>query len=539
MRVLYVDDDPIMTSAVVRMLESEGFNCDVADLGKTAVDLAKRNKYDIILLDVMLPDIDGYEVIKRLRATGLRTPVLLQSGLVDRENDFEGLWLGASEYLLKPFNKTELVERIGAVLSRKTDKAAPEAQHPSDPSIPKQELEDGRRRHRRFETVQPGRILSNGGIDCLIMDMSYGGASLQLPDPGVEIPQTFDLQLQSGSTLRCNVRWRSGERVGVQGEALFSDDVIVEVLKQSDDQSSSEPGSTRTEPSGPPRQEPETVAAAPAPASGISEPQSGQDSERAAPVQGLEIEAPKELEAQAEQRHQALLADEAPADTRPATPQQPETPTSTAGEQLLAGPEAVSEQNAHEPVVAGGTGEPESPDAGDMATTQRAEPHGRPPPEPAEPAAGSPSSNGHGSQAQRQAKFNGSEDAQVFTVDRGTELVAESCECEELVVDGQLKAAARARRLRLGREGRFAGSAEVEFAEIRGRYEGKLIVTGRLVILAGATVSGTTRYRQIVIEAGGALLGQAQLLPEASAGADDFEAGEQAVAPLPAHAAQG
>ncbi len=207
MRVLYVDDDPIMTSAVLHMLDSEGFDCDTVGVGKDAIDLAKRNKYDIILLDVMLPDIDGYEVIKGLRSAGLRTPVLLQSGLVDRENDFEGLWLGASEYLLKPFNKTELVERIGAVLSRTTHNSAPEeACHPSDPSIPAQEVDNQRRRHRRFETVQPGTILSNGGIDCLIMDMSYGGAALQLSDPDVELPETFELQLQSGSTLRCNVR---------------------------------------------------------------------------------------------------------------------------------------------------------------------------------------------------------------------------------------------------------------------------------------------------------------------------------------------
>ncbi len=74
---------------------------------------------------------------------------------------------------------------------------------------------------------------------------------------------------------------------------------------------------------------------------------------------------------------------------------------------------------------------------------------------------------------------------------------------------------ARARRLRLGPDGRFVGRAEVEVAEIRGRCEGNLIVTGSLVIFAGATVSGTTRYRQIVIEAGGGLLGQVQLLPKA------------------------
>jgi len=234
MRVLYVDDDPIMTRAVERMLASEGIDCDTADLGNTAVELAKDNEYDIILLDVMLPDIDGYEVIERLRSAGLRTPVLLQSGLVDRENDFEGLWLGASQYLLKPFTKAELFERIRDVLARTTDDGASGSRRISDPSAPPEQADERRRRHRRFETVQPGTILSNGGIDCLIMDMSHGGASLQLSNPNADVPESFDLQLQSGSTLRCSVRWRSGEKVGVQGEALFPDKIVADMLKQGD-----------------------------------------------------------------------------------------------------------------------------------------------------------------------------------------------------------------------------------------------------------------------------------------------------------------
>ena len=72
MRVLYVEDDGTVAKSVQLMLESEGHDCDATDSGKRAIELAKRGRYDIILLDIMLPDIDGYEVIKRLRAACLK-----------------------------------------------------------------------------------------------------------------------------------------------------------------------------------------------------------------------------------------------------------------------------------------------------------------------------------------------------------------------------------------------------------------------------------------------------------------------------------
>jgi cytoskeletal protein CcmA (bactofilin family) len=96
----------------------------------------------------------------------------------------------------------------------------------------------------------------------------------------------------------------------------------------------------------------------------------------------------------------------------------------------------------------------------------------------------------------------------VFAVDRGSRLIAETCECTKLVIEGYLEATARAQSLTVGPDGRFVGAAKVVVAEIHGHVEGELIVTGKLVIHPTGTVSGNTRYREIVIEGGGRILGE-------------------------------
>ena len=84
------------------MLQGEGYVCHSTDNGEQAVTLAKHSDYDIIILDIMLPDIDGYEVIQRVRAAGVRTPFLIQSGLVEPDSKLEGLGFGFDEFLVKP-----------------------------------------------------------------------------------------------------------------------------------------------------------------------------------------------------------------------------------------------------------------------------------------------------------------------------------------------------------------------------------------------------------------------------------------------------
>jgi len=118
MRVLLVEDDASTARSIELALASEGIVCDTADLGEDGLDLSKIYDYDIIILDLMLPDLDGYDVLRRLRATKVKTPVLILSGLTAPDQKVKGLGFGADDYLTKPFNKGELIARIQAVVRR-------------------------------------------------------------------------------------------------------------------------------------------------------------------------------------------------------------------------------------------------------------------------------------------------------------------------------------------------------------------------------------------------------------------------------------
>jgi len=118
MRVLLVEDDTATSKSIELMLRSEGFVCDTTDLGEDGLEIGKIYDYDIIILDLMLPDIDGYEVLRRLRAARVKTPILILSGLSELDNKLKGLGFGADDYLTKPFDKRELVARINAIVRR-------------------------------------------------------------------------------------------------------------------------------------------------------------------------------------------------------------------------------------------------------------------------------------------------------------------------------------------------------------------------------------------------------------------------------------
>ena len=118
MRVLVIEDDSATAKTVQNMLQVEGFVCDTTDLGEDGLEIGKLYEYDIIVLDLVLPDIDGYEVLRRLRAAQIKTPVIILSGLVEIDNKIRGLGFGADDYLTKPYNKTELLARIQAIVRR-------------------------------------------------------------------------------------------------------------------------------------------------------------------------------------------------------------------------------------------------------------------------------------------------------------------------------------------------------------------------------------------------------------------------------------
>src|SRR5205814_7951182 len=118
MRVLLVEDDAAMAASVALMLKRESFICDTTDLGEDGLEIGKLYDYDIIILDLMLPDIDGYEVLRRLRAARVRTPILILSGLGELDHKIKGLGFGADDFLTKPFDRRELIARIQAIVRR-------------------------------------------------------------------------------------------------------------------------------------------------------------------------------------------------------------------------------------------------------------------------------------------------------------------------------------------------------------------------------------------------------------------------------------
>jgi two-component system cell cycle response regulator CtrA len=118
MRVLLIEDEPTTAKAVELMLTTEGFNVYSTDLGEEGLDLGKLYDYDIILLDLNLPDMHGYDVLKKLRVAKVQTPVMILSGISEMDSKLRSFGFGADDYVTKPFHRNELVARIHAVVRR-------------------------------------------------------------------------------------------------------------------------------------------------------------------------------------------------------------------------------------------------------------------------------------------------------------------------------------------------------------------------------------------------------------------------------------
>ena len=222
MRVLQVEDDPTAAQAVEKMLKSKGYACETTAYGELAVELASQNDYDIILLDIMLPDIDGYEVLRRLQAAQVHTPVLIQSGIIGRDELEKGAGFGVDDYLVKPFTRSELAERIETALQRPSDTEPATGTRRPDKvdrrTAPRSNDEDIRRQHDRTRTLKSGQIVYNNAncvADCLILNLSEGGAALQAAD-FFDVPSTFMLKIHHGETYRCEVCWQHGKKLGVR-----------------------------------------------------------------------------------------------------------------------------------------------------------------------------------------------------------------------------------------------------------------------------------------------------------------------------------
>lgn len=209
MHVLYVEDDDNLAMAVEQMLRQAGHSCDRARSGIGAVSLGQANEYDLILLDVMLPDIDGYEVLRQLQKAGVKTPYLIQSGLVERDQEMAGLGFGVDDYLLKPFNRDELIRRVEQTASRAVRPSSAAKTEPAAEGMPAPAA---------FPAL-PAKILVGEGrseIHCTIVSASSGGAVLDVEDEAGDCPDQFMLAVAGDKSYHCESCWRLGGKVGVK-----------------------------------------------------------------------------------------------------------------------------------------------------------------------------------------------------------------------------------------------------------------------------------------------------------------------------------
>jgi DNA-binding response OmpR family regulator len=220
MNVLLIEDDEETARGVELMLLSLGHRHNWVSRGEVGAALALRGGYDVVLLDVMLPGIDGYEVLQLIRAAGLETPVILQSALVDRDQAVKGLGLGVVDYLIKPYSKAELAMRIDAARLRaartRPPPAGPSRAAASPGAAPPRGL--ARRDGPRGGVVEAGRIVCRAArraMDCVVLNLSDRGAALQ-PEDAPRCPDAFTLEIRHGPSRRCRVCWRYRDKLGVR-----------------------------------------------------------------------------------------------------------------------------------------------------------------------------------------------------------------------------------------------------------------------------------------------------------------------------------
>ena len=118
MRILLVEDDPTTARSIEMMLNHANLNVYSTDMGEEGIDLAKLYDYDLILLDLNLPDMNGHEVLRQLRLARVSTPILILSGSDDTDSKIKGFGFGADDYMTKPFHRDELIARIHAIVRR-------------------------------------------------------------------------------------------------------------------------------------------------------------------------------------------------------------------------------------------------------------------------------------------------------------------------------------------------------------------------------------------------------------------------------------
>ncbi len=185
-RILVVDDEQSIVDSVATVLRYEGFDVDVAYSGRTAIEKVTAGLFDLIVLDVMLPDLDGLEVTRRIRADGLDIPVLFLTAKSEVEDRIAGLTIGADDYVAKPFSLMEIVARIRAILRRRLSSETDNKLRFADLVMDEESHEVWRGDHPikltatefnvlRLFMLNPRRVLSKNQIIDHVWNYDFGG----------------------------------------------------------------------------------------------------------------------------------------------------------------------------------------------------------------------------------------------------------------------------------------------------------------------------------------------------------------------------
>jgi two-component system OmpR family response regulator len=187
-QLLVVDDEPFLRDAVAASLRFLGFEVTAAETGTEALRLARNGRFDLVVLDVMLPDTDGFEVVRRLRADGSRIPVIFLTARDTQADKVTGLTLGGDDYLTKPFGLEELAARIRSVLRRTRASTEGPVLTFADIEMDQDSYEVRRAGHLidlsptefrllRYLMLNPGRVLTRAQLLAHVWDYDFGGSS--------------------------------------------------------------------------------------------------------------------------------------------------------------------------------------------------------------------------------------------------------------------------------------------------------------------------------------------------------------------------
>jgi two-component system, OmpR family, response regulator len=187
--LLVVDDEPFLRDAVAASLRFLGFEVTTADSGTDALRLARNGRFDLLVLDVMLPDLDGFDVVRRLRRDGSRVPVIFLTARDTQADKVTGLTIGGDDYLTKPFGLEELAARIRSVLRRtRPERDGGPVLTFADVELDQDtyevrrsgqliELSPTEFRLLRYLMLHPGRVLTRAQLLDHVWDYDFGGSS--------------------------------------------------------------------------------------------------------------------------------------------------------------------------------------------------------------------------------------------------------------------------------------------------------------------------------------------------------------------------